>query len=74
MNMVWTFRTKNWIEINDNARGKYNKDSQIKFEISVLKSNLCDYSNAYILVSWTITITGAGGNDAAKRACERSSI
>ena len=33
----------------------------------MLRSSLCDYSYAYILVSGTITITGAGDNDAAQR-------
>ena len=34
----------------------------------MLKSSLCDYSDAYILVSGTITITGQGADDAAKQA------
>ena len=37
----------------------------------MLKSSLCDYSDAYILVSGTTTITGVGADDAAKRAYER---
>ena len=52
------FRTKNWVEINDDARGTYNTNSQIKFKTSMLKSSLCDYSDADILVSGTIAITG----------------
>ena len=35
------------IEINDDARETYNKDSQIKFKTSVLKSSWCDHSDAY---------------------------
>ena len=38
----------------------------------MLRSNLCDYADAYILVKGTITITGAGDNDAAKRLDERN--
>ena len=38
----------------------------------MLKTSLFDYSDAYILVSGTITITGAGADDVAKRACERN--
>ena len=34
------FRRKNWVEINDDARGTYNKNSQIKFKSSMLKSRL----------------------------------
>ena len=45
--------------------------SQIKFKTSMLKSSLCDYNDAYMSVSGTITITGAGDNDAAKEAYER---
>ena len=33
------FRTENWVEINDDARGTYNTNSQIKFKTSVLKSS-----------------------------------
>ena len=33
----------------------------------MIRSDLCDYSDAYILVSGTITITGAGEDDNAKR-------
>ena len=43
------FRTKNWIEINDDARRTYNTNSQIKFKTSMLKSSLHDYIDAYIL-------------------------
>ena len=46
------------------------KNSQITFKMSLLKSSLCDYSNAYILLSGTITITGAGADDATKRLDE----
>ena len=38
----------------------------------MLRSNLCDYADAYILVKGTITITGAGNDDAAKRLDERN--
>ena len=42
--------TPNLVEINDDARGTYNTNSQIKFKTSMPKSNLFDYSDAYILV------------------------
>ena len=48
------FRTKNWVEVNDESRRKYNVNSQIKCKTSMLRSRLCDYSDAYILVSATI--------------------
>ena len=50
------FRTRNWVEINDESRGTYNVNSQIKFKTTMLKSSLCDYSDAYILVKGTICI------------------
>ena len=65
------FRTKNWVEINYELRGTYNVNSQIKFKTTMLKSSLCDYSDAYILVKGTITIAGAGDDAAARQADER---
>ena len=65
------FRTKNWVEINDESRGAYDVNSQIKFKTTMLKSSLCDYSDAYILVKGTITIAGEGDNAAARQADER---
>ena len=64
------FRTRNWVEINDESRGTYTSND-IKFKTTMLRSNLCDYADAYILVKGNITITGAGNNDAIKRADER---
>ena len=55
-NQPTKFRTKNWFEINDDARGTYNTNSQIKFKTLMLKSSLCDYSDAYILLKGTITV------------------
>ena len=53
------FRTKNWAEINDESRWTYTSND-IKFKTIMLRSSLCDYADAYILVKVTITITGAG--------------
>ena len=65
-NQLSKFRTKNWIEINDQSRGVHNVNKDIRFKTALLNSSLCDYSDAYILVKETITITGA--DDAVKRA------
>ena len=65
------FRTRNWVVINDESREAYNVNSQIKFKTTMLKSSLCDYSNAYILVKGKITIAGAGNDAAARQADER---
>ena len=65
------FRTKNWVEINDESRLTYNVNSQIKFKTTMLKSSLSDYSDAYILVKGRITIAGDGDNAGARQADER---
>ena len=64
-NQPTKFRTKNWVEINDDTRGTYNTNSQTKFKTSMLMSSLCDYSDAYMVVTGTTTVTevvAAGGN------------
>ena len=58
------FRTRNWVEINDESRGTYNVNSQIKFKTIMLKSSLCDYSDAYILVKGTISVDDTAADDA----------
>ena len=55
-NQPTKFSTKNQVEINDDARGTYNTNSQIKFTISLPRSSLFDYSDAYILVGGNITV------------------
>ena len=64
------FRTKNWVEINDESRRIYT-NNDIKFKTTILRFNLCDYADAYILVKGTIAIIGGGNHDATKRAYER---
>ena len=49
------FRTRNWVKINDESCGKY-YNSNIEFKTSMIRSNLCDYSNTYILVKGTMTV------------------
>ena len=60
-NQPYNFKIKNCVEINDESRGTNNKYNQGKFKTSMLRSSLCDYSHAYILVKVTITVK----NDAA---------
>ena len=59
------FRTRNWVEINDESRGAYNVNSQVKFKTTMLKSSLCDYSDAYILVKGTISVNNTAAQGAA---------
>ena len=58
----YKFRTKNWVEINDDSRGNYNPNSQIKFKILMLKSSLYDYSDVYKVVKGTISVAETGFN------------
>ena len=64
------FRTRNWVEISGESRGTYTSND-IKFKTTMIRSNLCDYADAYILVKTTITITATGDDDATNRADER---
>ena len=59
------FRTKNWVEINDDVRIVYSPNKQIRFKTSMLRSSLCDYSDAYILVKGNITVNDTATADAA---------
>ena len=58
-----TFRMKNWVEINDQFHGAYIINNQIKFKITMLKSSLRNYSDAYILVKATTIVFGQGANN-----------
>ena len=69
-NQLSKFITKNWIEINDQPRGAYNVNSDIRFKTAMLKFSVCDYSDAYILVKGRIAITGEGADDAARQVDE----
>ena len=68
-NQLPKFRTRNCVEINDDSRGTYT-DADIKFKITMLKSDLCDYADAYIFVKGTITITRDGDDNATRQADE----
>ena len=66
------FRTRNWVEINDNIRGTYSSDKQIRFKTAMLRSSLCGYSDVYILIKGNITVNntaaeGVTANNAAKK-------
>ena len=70
-NRPFKFRTRNWVEINNESRVTYT-GSDIKCKTTMLRSNLCDYADAYILVKGTITITGEGDDAATREADERN--
>ena len=57
------FRTKNWVEINDDIRGAYSPNKQIRFKTAMLRSSLCDFSDAYILFKGNITVNNTAAAD-----------
>ena len=75
------FRTRNWVELNNESRADYNdnnndnndyNNNNIKFKMTMIRSNLCNYSDAYILDKGTITdpntaAVGATVNDTNKK-------
>ena len=63
-NKTSKLKTKNWVEINDESRGTYNVGGQIRFKTAMLKSSLCDYSDAYIYVSGNITVNNTAAANA----------
>ena len=56
------FATKKWYNIDSESKSNYLPDNEIKFLTSSLESNLCDYSDAYFLVTGNINITGGDAN------------
>ena len=72
MNQPSKFRTRNWVEINDEIRGTYSPNKQIKFKTSMLRSSLCDYRDAYILVKGNITVNNTADDAAAAAAADNT--
>ena len=54
------FRTKNWVELNDESRVTYPIDSHIKFKTIMLKSSLCNYGHPFLLVKGRTTVNNTG--------------
>ena len=53
------FITKKWIEVDDQSRKAYNSNKSIRYTTSMLRSDLCDYSDAYIVITETIAVTNS---------------
>ena len=49
--------TKKWKEVYDQSEKSYNVNKEIKFKTSMLWSDLCDFSDAYIVVKRNITVS-----------------
>ena len=54
---IQNFQQKRWYIIDSESNGSYSKDEEIKFLTRSIESSLCDYSDAYILVTGNITAT-----------------
>ena len=50
------FLTKKWIEVYDQLEGNYDVNKEIRIKTSMLRSDLCDYSDAYIVVKGNIIV------------------
>ena len=60
------FVTREYVRVNS-LLNTYNENKSIRFKIPMLRSNLCDYSDAYILVKGTITVAAPGNNNDANK-------
>ena len=58
------FVTREYVKVNS-LSNTYNENKSIRFKTPMLRSNLCDYSDAYILVKGKITVTAPGANNDA---------
>ena len=56
------FVTREYVKVNSLSK-TYNENKSIKFKTPMLRSNLCNYSDTYILVKGTITVTAPGDNN-----------
>ena len=68
------FRARNWVEINNDVRRVYSPNKQIRFKTATLRSSLCDYSDAYILVKGIITVNGTAVDGAAANNTNKKGI
>ena len=55
----YKFVTRKWNIVNDNSKANCEEEKEITYKTEVLKSNLCDYNDAYILIRGDITVTPA---------------
>ena len=66
------FITKKWIEVHDQSGETYNTNKQIRFKKLMLRSDLCDYSDAYIVVKGKITVTNLNNAAYDKKLAEEN--
>ena len=61
-NKMSRFITKKWVEVHDqlgDANDRYKPNKPIRFKTSMLRSDLCNFSDVYIVVKGDITLTKA---------------
>ena len=63
------FATKKWYIIDSESNGNYSHHNPIKFLTKSIESSLCDYSDAYILVTGNITVAANNNTDVAFKNC-----
>ena len=69
------FITEKWVEVHDqsgSADDRYKQNKQIRFKTSMLRSDLCDYSDAYIVVKGTITVTDPDNDAYGKESTSKN--
>ena len=64
-----TFVTRKWITVNDLSNANYNVGNEIIYSTEVLKSNLCYFSDAYVLIRGNITVAAAHTTQVAFKNC-----
>ena len=74
INQPSRYRARNWLEINDESHRVCKTGSQIKCKTLMLKSCFCNYSDAYILVKWTMTVPNTTSADAAVNNANKQAI
>ena len=66
-NTVPRFVTKKWVEVHDQPGGAYSINKQIRYKTSMVRTDLCDYSDAYIVVKRTVTVIGEENRERKNR-------
>ena len=69
VNLLNGFATRKWYIIDSESNGNYSQNDEIKFLTRSIESSLCDYSDAYILVTGNITATPNAATQVVFRNC-----
>ena len=67
--MKQKFATRKWNVVNDNSKSNYAAGNEIMYNTEILKSDVCDYNDAYILVTCDITVVAAPATQVAFKNC-----